>query len=315
MAPRRPLRVVIFASTQTVAPISMSWLVVLVGGVLLLPGSPVLQGEATSSVQEAGSISSLQWTRSSPEPATGSPVGLVAIQPDSLDQKFGRANEVYGQGQYARALDLYRSLLKTGYESGPLYYNLGNTYVQVHQLGQAIRYYEKARRLQPNDPRVAHNLEQARRRAGVYPERLDAVSSRTLEGFVQGWPPFAIYGIGGLLFCGGLVAAVVWARPSGSQSSPLSVLCHPLVWGPIAGGLLLVSVAVGASYLQTLHQRAVVVTESASLRGAPRTDAVADSTLSEGRLVAVMTRRSQWHQVRVADGTIGWVPARSLGDV
>jgi len=232
----------------------------------------------------------------------GRPAGA---QPDSLDQRFEAATTAYTQGQYARAVDAYRALLADGYTSGALYYNLGNAYVRLDQLGQAIRYYEKARRLRPSDPRTAHNLEQARRRAGVYPSVLPP---RGLQGLVQDGSPLAFFLAGWLLLGSGLAVAVVWGAPGSARSWR-----HPLVWGPVAGGLLLVAVAMGTSFAQSQERRAIVVARQAPLRAAPTPTAAADTTLPEGAMLAVQRHQAQWTQVRLADGTVGWVPARALG--
>ena len=228
-------------------------------------------------------------------------------QPDSLAHRFESANAAYAQGQYTRAIDEYQAILNAGHASGALYYNLGNAYVRLDQLGEAIRYYEKARRLRPGDPRVDHNLEQARRRAGVYP---GVLPPRGLAGLVQGWSPLALFVAGWLLLGSGLAVAVVWTTPGRTGSWR-----HPLVWGPVAGGLLLVAGALGTSVLQSQEKRAVVVAKQAPLRAAPTPTAVSDTTLPEGTMLVVGDRRAQWAEVRLADGTVGWVPARALGDI
>ena len=236
--------------------------------------------------------------------------GGAAAQPDRLDRSFERATAAYRQGQYARAVERYRGILDSGYASGALYYNLGNAYVRLDRLGPAIRYYEKARRLWPDDPRLRHNLEQARRRAGVYPERLGQGPPQTLADLVRGGSPLALFGVGGLLFGIGLVAAVFVGRLGAGNRER-----HLLAWGAVVGGLLLVGAALGISHVQSRHMRAVVVADTAALREAPNAEAVPDTTLPEGRLVEVRARREQWRRVRLADGTTGWVPAGALGDV
>ena len=242
--------------------------------------------------------------------ALGAALPAGAAPPDSLDRIYEQATAAYQQGQYARAVDRYRDVLETGYASGALYYNLGNAYVRLDRLGPAIRYYEKARRLWPNDPRLRHNLEQARRRAGVYPERLGEGPPQTLADLVQAWPAGLLLGGGALLLGGGLVAAVVGTRPDRPDGWR-----RPVVWGPVAGGLLLAAAALGISYVQSLRGRAVVVADTVAVRTAPNAEAAADTTLPEGALVEVRRRPASWRAVRLADGTTGWVPARALGDV
>lgn len=237
------------------------------------------------------------------------PLG-VGAQPDRLDRAFEQGTAAYRQGQYDRAVAHYRTVLDAGYASAALYYNLGNAYARLDRPGPAIRYYEKARRLRPDDPRLRHNLEQVRRRAGVYPNRLGQGPSRILGTLVQGWSPLILFGTGLLLLGGGLVAAVRSARPN--RSVPW---CHPRVWGLLAGGLFLVAGALGTSYVQSLDRRAVVVASEAPVRAAPNSEARPDTTLPEGAMVEMQDRRDQWQKVRLADGTTGWVPSRALGEV
>ena len=235
--------------------------------------------------------------------------GPAAAQPDRLEARFTTATEAYEQGRYTRAAEMYEGLLDSGYASTRLYYNLGNAYVRTERLGEAIRYYEKARRLRPDDPRIQHNLEQARRRAGVYPERLGP-SVRGLAALVQGWSPLALLMGGVLLLSSGLVVAVVWTRPDRP-----SRWGHPLVWGPVTAGLMAAAAALSTSYLQSKTQHAVVVTRAASLHRTPTAEAPSDTTLPEGALLEVRQETPQWHEVRLADGTTGWVPARTLGGI
>lgn len=231
----------------------------------------------------------------------------VAAQPDSLKKEFETANAAYEQGRYARALTHYRAILTAGYESGALYYNMGNTYVRLDNLGQGIRYYEKARRVRPEDLRIQHNLEQARRWADV--DRR-TIPPRGLQGLVQNWSPLALYVVGLLLFGVGLVTAVVRYQPARIDATN-----HPLVWGPVSAGLLIVALALTTSALQSVEQRAIVVGDRVQLRTEPNPDATADTTLTEGTLVDLRTRQSEWRHVRSAGSIRGWVPAEALGEI
>lgn len=235
--------------------------------------------------------------------------GGAPAQPDRPDARFRTANEAYEEGRYTRAAEMYEGLVAGGSAHAALYYNLGNAYVRLERLGPAIRYYEKARRLRPDDPCIRHNLEQARRRAGVYPERLGD-TARGLSALVADWPPWTLLWGGCVLLALGAAVAVWETRPD----APLPVW-RPLVWGPAGAGLLLVGAALGASYLQSQSPRAVVVAQEAALHGTPSAEVAADTTLPEGALLEVRRRTPQWHEVRLSDGTVGWVPARALGDV
>ena len=71
------------------------------------------------------------------------------------------ADSAYINKEYAKAIELYESLLEQG-ESGEVYYNLGNSYFKQEELGKAILNYERALLLQPGNSDISANLDIAR---------------------------------------------------------------------------------------------------------------------------------------------------------
>ena len=74
----------------------------------------------------------------------------AAAAPTTPQTAFFRANTLYTQGQYAKAIEAYEAVLQSGLVSGNLYFNLGNSYFKAGQVGRAILNYERARR--PSSP-------------------------------------------------------------------------------------------------------------------------------------------------------------------
>ena len=70
---------------------------------------------------------------------------------------------------YREAAALLESLLADGYQSGAVYYNLGNAYFRAGEYGKAIAAYRKAKPNRPRDPYLEANLRQA---LAVAPGRL-----------------------------------------------------------------------------------------------------------------------------------------------
>lgn len=234
-------------------------------------------------------------------------VASAAAQPDRLLRRFEAANEAYAGGRYERAVDGYRSVLDAGYASGALYHNLGNAYSRLDRVGPAVWAYEKARLLRPDDPRLRHNLEYVRRRAGL---PLRGLPSRGFAALVAGWSPLLLFAggvlvlsIGGL----GMVFKDAWTRPLDVPSLA--------GWGLGGAGLLLIVVAMGTSYVQEQEQRAVVMSGDVPLRTAPDDAAAPDTTLPAGAMLEVQARQTEWVRVHLRDRTAGWVPARALDDV
>ena len=64
-----------------------------------------------------------------------------------VQQRFNAANSQYNETNYSKAIELYESILDDGFESFPLYYNLGNTYFRQNYIGQSVWAYNKALKL------------------------------------------------------------------------------------------------------------------------------------------------------------------------
>ena len=71
---------------------------------------------------------------------------------------IAKANKAYSDGLYANAVDLYKKVIASGYESWDLYYNLGNSFYKVNDYASAILYYEKAKKLNPGNEDIDFNL-------------------------------------------------------------------------------------------------------------------------------------------------------------
>jgi tetratricopeptide (TPR) repeat protein len=82
---------------------------------------------------------------------------------------FFKANTRYHDGAYEDAAREYQRLLESGIESGNLFFNLGNAYFKVGDVGRAILNYERAALFMPSDPDLAANLAYARSLTGVEP--------------------------------------------------------------------------------------------------------------------------------------------------
>lgn len=98
---------------------------------------------------------------------------LIALTSSLFSEDYQSAFEAYQLGEKAitieerakhfnKALSLYS---ENEIDDGKLYYNIGNCYYQLNQLGMAIWYYTKAQKLLPRDVKVEKNLKEAQKQA------------------------------------------------------------------------------------------------------------------------------------------------------
>jgi len=84
-------------------------------------------------------------------------LGLNAFS--GVDEEFNQANELYRLEKYQQAQEIYLSLTEQGMASSDLFYNLGNVYYKINQIGRARLWYERALKLDPADKDLRANLQ------------------------------------------------------------------------------------------------------------------------------------------------------------
>jgi tetratricopeptide (TPR) repeat protein len=98
------------------------------------------------------------------------------------DSLFSKGNTAYVAGSnaqdpkeaeaaYREAVTNYTSAIETGDISWAAYFNLGNAYCKLGELGRAVNAYEKAIAIDPSRPEAAINMAKARQTAGLEPVR------------------------------------------------------------------------------------------------------------------------------------------------
>mgnify|MGYP001212312391 CR=1 FL=1 len=227
---------------------------------------------------------------------------------------FDEGNQRYQEGDFRGALDRYVQILDQGLESGELYYNVGNAYFKLGELGPAILYYERARRLMPADDDLAANLELAR-----------SLTADAITPLPEFWL-FRIIGWGvdllprsALLW---VVALAYLAAMSGLTGMVLRRATPVAAWGKrIAVGGAAITVLLGINLVARelslgAAEEAVVMSVEAEVQSAPSEDTTLQIfTVHEGTKVRIDRRSDDWVEIVLEDGKVGWTRADHLESI
>ena len=88
---------------------------------------------------------------------------LLITQTFWAQTAFDKGNSLYQKGNYQEAITVYESVIKSGQQSGELYFNLGNGYYRLNKVAPAIFNFEKALLINPNDTEIQNNLDFAQK--------------------------------------------------------------------------------------------------------------------------------------------------------
>ena len=240
-------------------------------------------------------------------------LGLVSVAHAEIPEAeipslFRQTNSLYGQGKYAEAIEGYKAIIQTGWESGPIYYNLANTYFKLNNLGRAILNYRRAWNLSPGDPEITKNLEYAREglRDDIAALPL-SVWARSKRAVILQFPLGIWIGISAALYFLTIawLIAVLLIRPL-RKKSPLI-----LKW---LGGCLVISILIsGLAYSFYQTPGAIILQPTVSVRYGPAEADAAAFKLHEGTEVKKVREKDGWLQISLPDGKSGWLRADSLG--
>ena len=244
-------------------------------------------GSATGSASAGGAA-----TQAEAEPITAYQAGL----------------ESYLAGDYQAALDHFLTAEASGKTSGELLYNLGNTYFRLNNLGKAVLYYERARLLMPTDDLLNHSIRIARRktmnRFGRIPRPFwSKYWTAIVARLGPGWMFFV-----GLCFYFTAVVFLgyrIWTKSRNDwlrRGFALSLLA----------ALILIAAAFKASRDQAGTLTAVVQETSVDLRDSPSSVGEVEATVYEGLVVHIVDESESWLQIRLPDGTTGWVEGMTV---
>ncbi len=231
---------------------------------------------------------------------------------------LARGHEAYGQGDFAGALDAYRSVLRSGYESPELYLGLGNASYRLGRLGWAVYWFERGRRIAPGDPDLSTNLESvlAETRDRAAPEdgsrflgSLTALQDRVsaagaARGLTVAWFLFAAWLAARLAFSGGAVPSAITSRVFRWAGA---VLGAALVVA-VAGMLVKLGQASGAP-------EAVIVADEVAVRSNPDPEATVEFTLHAGTRTRLGRSGGDFQEILYSEKLHGWGPADGIAEL
>jgi len=227
---------------------------------------------------------------------------------------MSEANARYQRGEYAEAAQQYEALVGMGYEDTSIYYNLGNTYFEMGDLGRAILNYLRAQELSPRNPDILAQLDLARGRVvdQVGVERASLVES--VSSFGHRWVTTAELGSLSLL---------LWAISCLAASTLLVFRSIPFKF-VLRSGAVLLGIVTSASFLLLLsmlyfnpyHHIGVVTAELVEVVSGPGPQYTREFTLYSGAELRLGKSTERWLQVSLPGGELqGWAPWNAIESV
>lgn len=238
----------------------------------------------------------------------------VFLMPQSsyIDSLFIKANQEYRAQNFASASNMYHHIMNQGYGHADLFYNMGNAYYHLAQLGDAIWAYEKGLQLNPRDGDLRFNLKVANARMI---DRVEAPDSfvildmyRSIKyGFSsRQWLDLIsiLVLVSGLLF---IVSKYVMI--------PFEKILRKMTWTLLGIASVSLLVFFDQYYELSKREEAIVVSNKVDVYSAPTNLSSLVFVMHEGTKLKVTNNQPPWVEVELIDGKKGWVTTELIREL
>jgi tetratricopeptide (TPR) repeat protein len=220
------------------------------------------------------------------------------------------AEAAYTNGDYRQSAQLYQQIVDAGIQRSEIYFNLGNAYFQLHDLGRALVNYRRAEQYAPRDDDLKLNMARIRTQRvdslGDY-AALAAQITNSLTGVASNSEFEMLLLLLWWIFCGlGIVYALL---PTWRRYVKLMV---------IAAGILMVFIGVleGVRFVaDATYPPAVVVTEMVSVMSGPDTAYMEIFELHAAAEIRIIEQRNDWVRIQLPDLEEGWIQSGAVEKV
>lgn len=232
---------------------------------------------------------------------------LNAQEPDSL---LSAANNFYVQGKYQDAAEIYEKIIVSGYESPELYFNTANAYYKQNVIARAILNYEKAIRLAPNDEDIRYNLDLTNR---MVVDKIEVLPVFFITAWINSFKNIFSSDNWAIVSMLTFILSLIFI--SFYLYSRNFVLKKVSFWL----GLIILFISLFSfvfSYQQKqkllLSNTAVIMSPSVTVKSSPDSSGTDLFVIHEGTKVWLGDKISDWTEIKLSDGSKGWLKTEDI---
>ncbi len=214
---------------------------------------------------------------------------------------FQEGNQAYSQENYEEAITLYNQILANS-QSAELHFNLANAYFKNDDMGRAILHFEKSLVLDPGNPDYIANLNFVRKSVQLDIKNGNIFSTLSSRLTLNQWCLIAIV-------CFWLVVFLM-------TIPRLYQFRNAVIQTALSFSILILVTSLLSIYGYFLEfNKAVIISNEASLKVSPTESSGSSDNLREGEVVTVEDSHQNYYYVSSNDGKEGWVINVHLGKI
>lgn len=216
-----------------------------------------------------------------------------------------QANTLYSKGDFVKAAEAYEEVISAGYESPELYYNLGNAYFKLNNIGKTILNYERAKKLAPQDEDIAFNLKLAGQRT------IDKIEALPVLFLNEWWDnlksahsekTWSMRSIGCFVIFLFFLGIFMTSKRSINKQFGFWLGIVFFIFSGIS-----FSVAKSRYHDIIIHNDGVILSSSVEVKNAPADNGKKLFILHEGAKITAPETKGDWVRIELSKEKVGWV--------
>jgi len=229
---------------------------------------------------------------------------LATLPKDSAQIIMQDANKLYESSEYVEAINLYKKI-EAEFRSPILFYNIGNCYFKIGNVPEAIVYYERSLKYDPENENTLANLKQANKLITDDIRELPqtAVSqwwyNFTRNKSINFWAQLSIY----LMVAAFLILILAVVRTP-NFIRKFSMLLGSLL---VLAGIFTFFLANTAKNNIENDNYAIIFTPKVDVMSEPKDNGSRLFVIHDGLKVDIISENNEWFEIKLANGAIGWI--------
>ena len=234
---------------------------------------------------------------------------LLLSNTQGLDSIFDQSNAFYTDGKYQMAIDGYKDILNSGFESAELYYNLGNAFYKLNNIPESNFFYEKARSISPTDEDILINLSYAQNLRIDKIEKLPITQTQNFKINIlnllseKGWSVLLI-----ILAWIACVSFVLYLSVNNSGNKRIFFTQFIIL---MIGFIVVFTINYEKKNLNN-EKFAIIYDKEIEVWSEPNKISELKFLLHEGTKVKQVDTIQDWVNIQLENGTLGWIQSSSI---
>lgn len=234
--------------------------------------------------------------------------GIISAQ--QLDSLFQKGNQSYTQGNYDQAIEYYKKIISSNFESPELYLNLGNAYFKIQDYGHARLYFEKAHKQDPFLTDLESNIELVQ---SFVTDKITILPLISIKLSLLDWMSFLNSLTVIILII--LISLFSYFLIYLNSVSKFETVKRYLFIAVLTISILLQLGLITYIWLDYSLDSAIVTDSRVDVKSEPLSGSTTVFTIHSATRVFIKNTYEDWFFIQLENGNTGWLEIKSVGKI